>query len=141
MPKRIIYQNSNGGVSIVAPVAGLDLGDADMLAHVVDRSVPNGVAHEVVATADIPTERTFRGAWRKNGKNVRTDMPAAKEIAHEKRRAARDEQMKPLDVKATIPAEAAKAESDRAKVRAANAKTQTDIDGAKSESALLVIIQ
>lgn len=54
----------------------------------------------------------------------------AKDIAHEVRRAKRAEEFAPLDIKATIPAEAAAAEAARQAVREKYAAMQTAIDAA-----------
>jgi CRISPR/Cas system CSM-associated protein Csm2 small subunit len=54
----------------------------------------------------------------------------AKDIAHEVRRAKRAEEFAPLDIKATIPAEAAAAEAARQQVRDKYAAMQTAIDAA-----------
>ena len=60
------------------------------------------------------------------------DLNKAKEIAHDKRRAARAEEFKPWDVKATIPAEQAAAEAERQKIREKYAALQDQMDAAKS---------
>lgn len=57
--KRIIYENDQGGISIVIPAPGTDL----TLQEVIDKSVPYGVAFKVVDQSEIPTDRTFRDAW------------------------------------------------------------------------------
>ena len=54
----------------------------------------------------------------------------AKAIGHDLRRAARAEEFKPLDVKATIPSEAAAAEAARQFVREKYADIQIKIDAA-----------
>lgn len=54
----------------------------------------------------------------------------AKDIAHEVRRAKRAEEFAPLDIKATIPAEATAAEAARQAVREKYAAMQTAIDAA-----------
>ena len=54
----------------------------------------------------------------------------AKNIAHDERRAARTEEFKPLDVKATIPSEAAQAETDRQAIRDKYSAMQAAIDAA-----------
>lgn len=54
----------------------------------------------------------------------------AKDIAHEVRRAKRAEEFAPLDIKATIPAEATAAEAARQQVRDKYAAMQTAIDAA-----------
>ena len=49
---------------------------------------------------------------------IQVDILKAKEIAHEKRRAARATELAPLDVQVTIPAMAEQAEAKRAGIRA-----------------------
>jgi hypothetical protein len=58
------------------------------------------------------------------------DIDKAKNIAHEKRRNARAEEFKPLDIKATIPAETAAAEAARQIIREKYAEMQDAIDAA-----------
>ena len=57
MNQRIIYSNDDGGVSILIPTGELEL------AEVARKDVPAGVAYKIVDVADIPSDRTFRGAW------------------------------------------------------------------------------
>lgn len=64
------------------------------------------------------------------------NLNKAKDIAHDKRRAARSEEFAPLDIKATIPMESAKAEADRQRVREKYASIQKQIDAANSVDAL-----
>lgn len=59
---------------------------------------------------------------------IKTNMNKARVIAHNKRRASRAEAFKPLDIKATIPSEAMKAEKDRQAIRDADALKQIAID-------------
>jgi hypothetical protein len=58
--KRIIYQNNDGGVSILIPTGEL------AIEEVAKKDVPAGVAYKIVDTASIPEDRTFRGAWEAN---------------------------------------------------------------------------
>lgn len=58
------------------------------------------------------------------------NLDKAKDIAHDKRRAARAAEFAPLDIKATIPAEATAAETARQAVRDKYAAMQTAIDAA-----------
>lgn len=61
MTQRIIYQNNDGGVSIIIPTPeALTTYSIDDIAK---KDVPAGVAYKIVATSDIPEDRTFRGAW------------------------------------------------------------------------------
>lgn len=61
---------------------------------------------------------------------ITINVAKAKEIAHDKRRAARSEEFAPLDIKATIPSQAAAAEAQRAAIRDKYAVTQAAIDAA-----------
>ena len=58
------------------------------------------------------------------------NIPKAKEIAHEMRRVERAKEFAPLDIKATIPSEAATAEAARQAVRDKYAVIQQSIDAA-----------
>jgi hypothetical protein len=58
---RILYPNDDGGVSVIIPspsaVATMTIEE------IVARSVPVGKPYKIVATEDIPSDRTFRNAW------------------------------------------------------------------------------
>jgi hypothetical protein len=58
------------------------------------------------------------------------DLNRAKEIAHDKRRTARAAEFAPLDIKATIPSEAAAAEAARQAIRDKYAAMQSQMDAA-----------
>lgn len=72
---------------------------------------------------------------------ISINIDKAKTIAHDKRRAARAAEFAPLDVKATIPSEAAAAEAARAAVRAKYAEVQTQIDAAADVGELKTIVE
>jgi len=58
MNQRIIYQTNEGGVAIIVPAdCGLTIEE------IAAKDVPAGVAYSIVDVADIPIDRTFRGAW------------------------------------------------------------------------------
>jgi hypothetical protein len=69
------------------------------------------------------------------------DIIKAKEIAHDKRRAARAAEFAPLDIKATIPSEAEAAETARQLVREKYADMQTNIDAASNVASLKQIVE
>ncbi|NWK62807.1 hypothetical protein HYI12_09515 [Acinetobacter sp. SwsAc3] len=71
---------------------------------------------------------------------IQVDILKAKEIAHEKRRAARALEFAPLDIQTTIPAMAEQAETKRAEIRDKYAEIQVQIDEANSVDALKDII-
>jgi hypothetical protein len=64
------------------------------------------------------------------------DISKAKAIAHDARRTARSAEFAPLDLKATIPSEAAAAEAARQLVRDKYAAMQIAIDEATNVDAL-----
>jgi len=58
MNSRIIYQTNDGGVAIIVPAdCGLTIEE------IAAKDVPAGKPYQIVDVSDIPTERTFRGAW------------------------------------------------------------------------------
>ncbi len=58
MDKRIVYQNDEGGISIIVPAdCGLTI------AEIAAKDVPVGKEYHIVDVSEIPTDRTFRGAW------------------------------------------------------------------------------
>jgi len=71
---------------------------------------------------------------------ITVNLNKAKGIAHDVRRAKRTEEFAPLDIKATIPAEAAAAEEARAAIRTKYADLQTNIDAAADVDALKSIV-
>ena len=72
---------------------------------------------------------------------IAINIDKAKEISHDKRRAARAAEFAPLDVKATIPSEATAAEAARQAVREKYATVQTQIDEAADVAALKTIVE
>ena len=61
---------------------------------------------------------------------ITVNIAKAKDIAHDIRRAKRTREFAPLDIKATIPSEAAAAEAARQAVRKKYAAMQEQIDAA-----------
>jgi hypothetical protein len=58
MDKRIIYQNEEGGVSVIIPAdCGLTI------EQIAAKDVPAGLPYKIVDVADIPTDRSERSAW------------------------------------------------------------------------------
>ena len=61
MNQRIVYNNDEGGISIIIPTA-------EWLAeHTIEelaaKDVPAGKDYHIVDVSEIPTDRTFRNAW------------------------------------------------------------------------------
>lgn len=54
---KIIYQTEEG-LSIITPTGEIDINE------VAQKDVPAGVNYWIVEDTDIPTDRTFRNAWK-----------------------------------------------------------------------------
>ena len=72
---------------------------------------------------------------------ISININKAKAIAHDIRRAKRAEEFAPLDVKATIPSEAAAAEAARQAVRTKYADLQAQIDAAATPDEIKALIK
>ena len=92
MKQRIIYQNAEGGVSIIAPTGEIPIED------VIAKDVPAGVEYSVVDEANIPSDRYFRKAWKVGNDDVVIDIELAKDIQRDKWREARAPKLAALDV-------------------------------------------
>jgi len=57
--KRIIFDNGEGGVSILIPAPNCSL----TLQQIRDKDVPTGRSSQIIDASDLPTDGTFRDAW------------------------------------------------------------------------------
>ena len=58
---KIVYKNEEGAVCVVHPTAeALELMSIHEIAA---KDVPKGIPYALVEDNEIPTDRTFRGAW------------------------------------------------------------------------------
>ena len=58
MDQRIVYQNDDGGVSVIIPCnCGLTIEE------IAAKDVPTGRPYKIVDVADIPTDRQWRDQW------------------------------------------------------------------------------
>lgn len=133
---KIIYQNPEGGVSVVHPSGEVPIEELPAKLGLVD--------YEIVEDSVISSDRTFRNAWVKSGATVIEDLVKSKEIAHDRRRATRAEEFKPHDevIARQIPgANATAAEAARAAIRTKYETMQTDIDAATDTATLKTILQ
>jgi hypothetical protein len=64
MDQRIIYQNDEGGVSILIPAP--ECLRSYTIQQIASKDVPAGKPYKIVDVSDIPSDRTFRGAWTVN---------------------------------------------------------------------------
>lgn len=51
---RIIYKTPDGGVAVIIPAESVEAAMKD---------IPEGAEYQIVDTANVPSDRTFRGAW------------------------------------------------------------------------------
>ena len=126
---KIIYQNQEGGVSVIHPTGELSIEE------VAAKDVPAGVAYEIVEDDAIPSDRFFRNAWVANGAAVEVDLDQAKSIGHDIRRTQRAEEFKPYDevIMKQIPgADATAAEEARQQIRFKYALIQDAIEVAST---------
>ena len=54
---KILYPNSEGGICVIHPTGELPIED------ICQKDVPAGTPYLIVSEDDIPSDRTFRGAW------------------------------------------------------------------------------
>lgn len=59
MDQRIIYPTDEGGVAVIIPAPDCGL----TIEEVAAKDVPSGKPYKIVNVADVPEDRTFRGAW------------------------------------------------------------------------------
>jgi hypothetical protein len=59
MSQRIIYPTDEGGVAVIVPAPECGL----TIEEIAAKDVPEGKPFKIVDAADIPSDRTFRGAW------------------------------------------------------------------------------
>ncbi len=124
---KIIYQNSEGGVSVIHPTGELPIEE------VAAKDVPEGVAYEIVEDDAIPSDRTFRNAWVLGDCCIEHDLDKCKALGHTMRRAKRAEEFAPHDevIMKQIPgADAEAAEAARQEIRDKYAAIQDAIDAA-----------
>lgn len=137
--KIIIYTQANDIVAIIRPTKeALAVFDIEDIAK---KDVPEGIPYKIVDATGIPTDRTFRDAWEIGDDfAINTNIGKAKIIAHTKRRSARAEELKSLDIQATIPSKAVQAENERQAIREKYAAMQSEIDGATTPDEIKIAL-
>lgn len=139
MSKRIIYENSNGGVSVIIP--SQEYLESHAIEELAQKDVPTGTNYKIVDVSEIPSDRLFRDAWVINGEKVDHDITKAKNIAHAMRRESRAKEFAPLDVEVTIPLRTSAAETARQVIREKYAVMQINIDGSETIESLKTAVQ
>jgi hypothetical protein len=59
MNQRIIYPTDEGGVAVIIPAPECGL----KIEEIAAKDVPAGKPYQIVDVSEIPSDRTFRGAW------------------------------------------------------------------------------
>ena len=96
MTKRIIY-TKDGVVKVFIPAeVGLSTEDLSKLALAV---VPKGISFKIIDQSEVPSDRTFRNAWKEEGEAVGIDIVKAREVQKDRIRVARAPLMTELDYK------------------------------------------
>tara|TARA_Y100000361_G_scaffold152809_1_gene173136 strand:+ start:1865 stop:2296 length:432 start_codon:yes stop_codon:yes gene_type:complete len=126
---KIIYTNSDGTVAIIHPIG--DMNDAI-------KAVPSGLSYEIVEDSAIPSDRSFRNAWKQNSKTIETDMTKAKEIHKTNIRNARTPKLVELDVEFQKALETSSSTTDVVNKKKAlrDAPADSGIASAKTEAEL-----
>ncbi len=126
---KIIYTNSDGTVAIIHPIG--DMNDAI-------KAVPSGLSYEIVEDSAIPSDRSFRNAWKQNSKTIETDMTKAKEIHKTNIRNARTPKLVELDVEFQKALETSSSTTDIVSKKKAlrDAPADSGIASAKTEAEL-----
>lgn len=107
----------------------------EFVQRIARKDVPTGLTYEIIDESAIPKDRTFRNAWKAGDKCVEHDIAKCKAIAHERRRAKREEEFKPHDdvIAKQIPGKSKdEAEAARQVIRAKYDAMQAAIDAAAS---------
>lgn len=90
--QKIVFTNPDGSVGIIIPTGELPIEE------VMKKDVPVGATNaRYIDDVDLPQDRMFRNAWDDSNPEqfIGVDMVKVGEIAHEKRRAKRDEVFAP----------------------------------------------
>ncbi len=140
MTKVIIWDDPKTKItSVMAPAGG------KTVEFCVANYLPEGITdYKIVEDSVLPTDRTFRNAWRKDGETVKEDLTESKKLAHEKRRYDRTKEFKPYDdiVMKQIPgSDTEAAEAERVKIRDKYATMQTSIDNASDTAAIKTALE
>jgi hypothetical protein len=59
MNSRIIYPTDDGGVVVIIPAPECEL----TIEEIAAKDVPSGKPYKIVDVSEIPSDRSFRGAW------------------------------------------------------------------------------
>ena len=97
--RKIIYTRPDGGISIVSMMEDTDTS----LALAMARLPVNATNVQIIVDVDIPTDRTFRNAWRQDitGQIV-IDLPLARTLAEKQINQQKYKQMRDLLIREAL---------------------------------------
>ena len=127
MTKILIWNDKSGNMIYTIP--GKDKTPEEAAA----KCLPSGTSYSTVEHTVLPTDKTFRSAWERNGTTVDINLAKAKVQGHILRREKRAEEFIPHDdiIAKQIPgSDTSAAETARAAIRTKYATMQTNIDNA-----------
>ena len=90
---KILYTNAEGTLCVVTPI-----NKNKTIEEIAAQVVPDGISYEIIEDSAVPTDRSFRDAWKQNNKTIETDMTKAREVHKQKIRFARELLFADLDV-------------------------------------------
>lgn len=100
--RKIIYTKPDGGIAVVHPVRNTKgetlTTDAEIEQRAWDRLPPEAINPQWVDESAIPTDRTFRNAWKAGNGCVDHHMAKCRELHKEKLRQLRAPKLAALDV-------------------------------------------
>jgi hypothetical protein len=131
---RFIYENDEGGITIVTPSDKTDL----TLDEIKDKCCPSGKTIVTINKSEMPSNRNFRNAWKLNSNNIETDMTKAKEIHKDNIRNARVSKLAELDIEFQKALETSASTTDIVSKKQAlrDAPADSAITSAKTETEL-----
>jgi hypothetical protein len=92
--KRIIYTNTDGGISVIIPAPDSDL----TIEQIAAKDVPPNTDYKIVDVSEIPIDREFRSAWQQFDDKIEINFDKAKEITKKRLREERKSLLAQQDV-------------------------------------------
>lgn len=99
MNNRIIYKRPDGGVSVIIPcIEAINFNETEeaFLLRIASKDVPQGCEWRIVDVSEIPSDRTFRGAW-EDSDGIKVNMTKARQIHMNRLRDKRKPKLEALD--------------------------------------------
>ena len=100
--RKIIYMRPDGGLSVVHPVRNThpvpeSITDAEIEQRAWDKLPADAINPVFVDPSEIPSDRTFRNAWKQNAGKVEHDMAKCRDLWRAHLRVLRKPKLEALD--------------------------------------------